>query len=129
MTKREIKLKKFNAPSVEFDIQEIFGILFDNACEALTDGTKTKIIYVRIIAENDNVNIQVENPAEYLNQKQIQYYLKPGNSSKGLNRGLGLSNVKAIAKKYASLLEIQNVERAEQNWIVVSVLLNNVNNC
>ena len=118
-----IKLKKINDPSVEFDLQEMLGILFDNACEAIADETEPKKIYVKIESEEDKVNIQVENPAAYISQKEIVHYLKQGNSSKGENRGLGLSNAGKIAKKYGGLLGIKNIERAEQNWIAVSALL------
>ena len=121
-----IKLKKFSAPSVEFDIQEIVGILFDNACEALSEETQSKKINVKIEWKEGNVKIQVENPAAYMSQKEIQYCLKQGYSNKGENRGMGLSNAGKIAKKYGSMLEIANIEKAEQNWVVVSALLKDV---
>ena len=122
----EINLNDFYTPFVEFDIQEIIGILFDNACEALSDETQPKKVDIKIESFEGKVNIQVKNPAEYMSQKEIQYYLKQGHSSKGENRGLGLNNAWKIVKKYDGWLEIENIEKAEQNWVAVSALLKDV---
>lgn len=122
----EINLNDFYNPFVEFDIQEIVGILFDNACEALSDETQPKKVDIKIESFEGKINIQVKNPAEYMSQKEIQYYLKQGHSSKGENRGLGLNNAWKIVKKYDGWLEIENIEKAEQNWVAVSALLKDV---
>jgi len=121
----EIELPKLEKMSVEFDIQEILGILFDNACEAL-DIADEKEIIVSVMNREDNVYIHMENPAAYISQKVIQKYTKQGYSSKGKNRGYGLSNVKQIAAKYDGELAIENRNKTGQNWLSISVLLKNI---
>lgn len=121
----EIELPKLEKMSVEFDVQEVLGILLDNACEAL-DTVDEKEIIVAVMNRDDNVYIHTENPAAYMSQKVIQKYTKQGYSSKGKNRGFGLSNVKQIAAKYDGELAIENIDKTGQNWLSISVLLKNI---
>lgn len=119
----EINMGELKKPAVEFDIQELLGILFDNACEALVEEEEKRKVRVRIKQAGKDLELIVENPAEYMSQKEISHYVKQGNSSKGTGRGFGLSNAVRIAKKYKGALSIENREEAGQNWVSISVLL------
>lgn len=119
----EIRLGRLKDASLEFDIQEIAGVLFDNACEGIGDIVDNRCIKVCIKREDDYIVIRMENPAEYMSQNEMQKYFKMGQSSKGKNRGFGLSNMNQIVQKYKGMIQVQNIERAEQNWISISALL------
>lgn len=119
----KIELCKQEDTALEADIQEIIGILFDNACEALEQSESDNIIIVSIMQSEKEIAIQTENPAPYMTQQRMQEYLKAGHSSKGKNRGYGLSNVKKLAVKHGGYIELQNIDKAGQNWLRVLVLL------
>ena len=74
------------------DFSRVLGVLLDNACEAAKDSfDKTVSI---MITEGSEVNVTVMNSfAENINIMKIY---DEGISSKGENRGLGLSNVREI---------------------------------
>ncbi len=119
----EINMGALKKTDVEFDMQELLGILFDNACEALAEEEEKRKVRVRLKQAGKDLELIVENPAEYMSQKEISHYVKQGNSSKGTGRGFGLSNAVRIAKKYKGALSIENKEEAGQNWVSISALL------
>ena len=119
----EIELRDIQKPSLEFDIQEVIGILFDNACEAVENNEDNRIVQIAVMRKKSCVNIRVENPFSYMTQSKIQEILNPGYSSKGKNRGYGLSNVKQIAKKYNGMITIENKNKQEENWFSISIEL------
>lgn len=109
--------------ALEFDIQEIIGLLFDNACEAVDGNGENRNIYIGVVQKDNCVHIQIENPYSYITQSEIQAILKPGYSSKGNNRGYGLSNVKKLTQKYNGTILVENKSKQEQNWISFCVQL------
>ncbi len=111
------------ANSLIFDIQEIVGILFDNACEAVEEQNQFGNISVIIYQTDKDICIRVDNPSVYVEQKRFKEFLQTGYSSKGSDRGLGLSNVKQIVEKYKGNLSMENAEKGGRNWLCVSVEL------
>lgn len=107
---------------VEFDIQEIAGILLDNACEAMQDSENRKLsIYMK--QDEKKLLIQVENLSRYITQQEIQSFFKLKFSSKGEKRGYGLNNVMHIVEKYNGEIETGNIEKQGENWFSVSISL------
>lgn len=106
---------------IVFDIAEIVGILFDNACEALNNRPDSRPIFVSIRQAQDKVCVLVENISAYIPHQEIVKFTKRGYSTKGTSRGYGLYNVRNIAKKYDGELTIENKEKAGENWLRISV--------
>lgn len=80
------------------DLSRILGIILDNSIEAALDSDK-KTINIALINKNKSVIIVVVNSfkGEILSVSRL---FKEGFSTKGENRGLGLSNLKEIINRY-----------------------------
>ena len=80
----------------KLDLFRIIGILMDNAIEAAKE-TEGKKLSVVIMENNDNIEFTFANDCN--NLPDINKIYKDGYSTKGKNRGIGLSNVKEIVNK------------------------------
>ncbi|WP_142415614.1 sensor histidine kinase [Hathewaya massiliensis] len=84
------------------DICRIIGILFDNAIEASINCSEPSIKF-GIINRKNSVVMVIVNSCN-MNTPPIYKMFEKGFSTKGENRGLGLSNVKEIVdKKYSNV--------------------------
>lgn len=86
------------------DITRIIGIFLDNSIEAVRDLPQNeKIIRVAFIKPDQDISILIENPTSEhtINLTKIQ---EKSVSSKGIDRGLGLHNVKSIISRYPNIL-------------------------
>lgn len=80
------------------DLCRILGILLDNAIEAAEQSDEKKV-EIAIIKNIDNIMIAIQN--SYPNDVPPIYKMfKKGFSTKGKDRGLGLTNIKEIVNKY-----------------------------
>ena len=80
------------------DISRCLGILLDNAIEAALESDK-KSMDIAIIKKNTSIIIVIANSYNG-HIPVISKLFKEGFSTKGENRGLGLSNLKEIINKY-----------------------------
>lgn len=86
------------------DITRIIGIFLDNSIEAVRDLPQNeKKIRVAFIKPDQDISILIENPTSEhtINLTKIQ---EKSVSSKGIDRGLGLHNVKSIISRYPNIL-------------------------
>lgn len=84
------------------DLCRMVGILLDNAIEAACESVE-KVLELALIRNNDCVSIVISNSMPN-NQLPIYEIYKEGISSKGSNRGIGLSNYKELASRYQNVL-------------------------
>lgn len=101
----------------EYKFVEIIGNLFDNAVEALENDEANKKIFLGLMERKESIVFRISNKSKYLTQKKLDEMFQMGKSSKGGNRGIGLSNVKKICDEYHCILRVQNKEKAEDNYI------------
>ena len=80
------------------DLVRSLGILLDNAIEESMDKEKAMISII-LLDENDSIYININNVLEHPNMNVNEIY-NYGYSSKGENRGVGLSNYKKIIRTY-----------------------------
>ena len=78
------------------------GILLDNAIEALEELTIGKLT-VAIFKNKQEIQFIIQNDCKE-HMPSIQQLKKEGFSTKGENRGLGLSNVKEMLDKYPNVV-------------------------
>lgn len=103
---------------------EILGILLDNAVEYLqNDDFKDKRIKLLVERNLDELIVEVKNPSEYYSFQQLDSIFKPGESTKGEKRGLGLSSLKTIAKEYKGQVLVENADEDGINWFKVRVVI------
>ncbi len=105
-------------------VVEVIGIFIDNAVEALLDQECIdKILIVKILQEDrGKMVIEVANRSrKYLNT-EIEKFSIFGYSTKGKNRGIGLSRVKDFAKKYKADFHIENVIYNGDNYLSFKII-------
>lgn len=83
------------------DLSRVLGILLDNAIESAIKSTK-KTVNIAFINKNNSVIIVLINTFEG-EIPPISKIFEEGFSTKGENRGLGLSNLKEIISNYKNL--------------------------
>lgn len=83
------------------DLSRCLGIIFDNAIEASLESEK-KVVNVALINKNTSVIIVVINTFKG-DLPSLSKLFKEGFSTKGENRGLGLSNLKDIMSRYKNI--------------------------
>lgn len=90
--------------NINIDILEvciITGILLDNAIEA-ADKSDNKLVQLALINKSNCIMLVIKNSCNNINFPISNIYIK-GFSTKGANRGLGLSNLKSIIDKYTNI--------------------------
>lgn len=85
------------------DMATMLGNLLDNAIEAVNNND-SKIISVLITDIGKDIIIDIEDNGSGISKKESVLIMDHGHSSKGDNRGYGLTNVNLIAKKYGGFL-------------------------
>ena len=90
----------------EMQLSRILGILLDNAIEAALEVTDDKKIEMNIIQIDKTTDIQISNTFNNIGTP-ITDFNKKGFSTKGTNRGLGLSSAHEIANKLNMLLNTE----------------------
>ena len=90
----------------EMQLNRILGILLDNAIEASLELTENKKIEINIIQIDKTTDIQISNTFNNTGTP-IADFNKEGFSTKGTNRGLGLSSAHEIANKLNILLNTE----------------------
>lgn len=93
------KIDQINMDSI--DLCRAVGILLDNAIEAVMD-TKDPTIRVAIIQKKDAIVLVFANNLPE-NSPPVHQFFDEGFSTKGENRGLGLSTLKKTLKKYPNV--------------------------
>lgn len=90
----------------EMQLNRILGVLLDNAIEASLELTENKKIEINIIQIDKTTDIQISNTFNNTGTP-ITDFNKEGFSTKGTNRGLGLSSAHEIANKLNMLLNTE----------------------
>ena len=87
-------------PKLNKEILKIIGILLDNAIEAL-ENEKNKFINIEISIKRNVFDIKIENSCS--TDIDIDNIMKLGYSTKGKDRGYGMSLIKDILKQQKSI--------------------------
>ena len=103
-------------------IIEMLGIMINNAIEYLADKDK-KRMKIEIIEKESNIQIVVENIAEYITYKEQENMFNMGYSTKGTGRGIGLYSLKKIVNKYKGELLVENITREDENWFKIGMII------
>ena len=105
-----------------YEFVEILGILLDNAMEALNEQSE-KIIKLEII-ENEfgHFSLQVSNLCRVLSNNEIEKFCVNGYSTKGKNRGVGLTRLKEIVLERKAELIVGNNTYEEQNYLAFKIV-------
>lgn len=108
------------------DCIEIIGILLDNAVEALQNNEEINDIILQLLVLNGRINISVKNTSRFYDNDEISKFFIKDYSTKGEGRGLGLSKIKDLQRKYGFdiFVEMQEIHNKEYSQLFfVNILL------
>ena len=100
----KIDVKQLENTSSFPDFIELFGNLFDNAFEATMDSDKKEMSF-SVIQREQTLDVYSVNPYEWQEGERTDWLIKGGKSSKAAGRGMGVTNIKEIIKKYHGVIE------------------------
>lgn len=122
----KIGFQKTEMAIPEYELVEMAGILLDNAVEALDgmeDENFIKKIFFSIKETEDNIELLTANTSPYYEEDLTEYFFETGYSSKGPNRGIGLSKLKRLVQNRKGTILVYNEMRNELNYLTFEIKL------
>ena len=122
----KIGFQKTEMAIPEYELVEMAGILLDNAVEALDgmgDENFVKKIFCSIKETEDNIELLTANTSPYYEEDLTEYFFETGYSSKGPNRGIGLSKLKRLVQNRKGTILVYNEMRNELNYLTFEIKL------
>ncbi len=110
----------------EYELVEMSGILLDNAIEALSgmeDENFVKKIFFIMQETESGIKIISANTSPYYEEDLTAYFFEPGYSSKGANRGLGLSKLKRLVQNRKGTIMVYNELHDDLNYLTFEIEL------
>lgn len=108
----------------EYELVEIMGILLDNAMEVLEKGKmKKKKIYVSLKEREDELVLIVANTSIKYEETVIDRFFETGYSSKGENRGIGLSKLKRLVNERKGEIIVSNEQYQNDNYLQFELII------
>ena len=107
-----------------YDLNEIIGILIDNACEAVIENNVKEEVYFEIIESVKQLSIVIRNRSEIIPEDNIIQFFKVGYSNKAENRGFGLSKIMDLKDKYNFEIFVNNRTIESDNWFEIIITIN-----
>lgn len=102
----------------EYELVDMMGILIDNAMDALADAPiSERKIYLALTENEDGVILKVANISKHYDDDITAHFFESGYSSKGKNRGIGLSKLKRIADKWNGTITVSNELHNGMNYL------------
>lgn len=95
---------------------EILGTFLDNAIQDMQAAGETEFLYIEVKQE-ERTTLRVANPHRKIQNQEFQRMFEMGYSTKGENRGVGLCQVKKLARKYKCELVAENQVMDGKNYV------------
>lgn len=99
---------------------KIIGSLLDNAVEAVAEQER-KDIFLLLTETEQDIELVISNPFEFVPQTVFHDWLTEGHSTKGEMRGFGLPNVVKLSAEYDFIVKLYNKDTPDGNRIEVVV--------
>lgn len=112
---------KSNVPI--YKLVEILGNLLNNAIEEL-EKEGNNALYICMIEGTEKIDIKIGNKCNKIDYAEIEKLFTKGYSKKGLNRGIGLYNVKKICVEYNIDLKCFLEEADSGKWLYFELIIN-----
>ncbi|MCM1156853.1 MAG: GHKL domain-containing protein [Roseburia sp.] len=110
----------------EYELVEMAGILLDNAIEALSNMSKeesARKICFSIRETEDGIELITANTSPYYEEDLTEHFFEPGYSSKGQNRGIGLSKLRRLVQDRKGSIMVYNELHNEMNYLTFEIKL------
>lgn len=100
---------------LDYELVEIYGILIDNAFEAVLRDGDEKHVWLEMTRLNKTYTVEVKNRSVYRGINEIQNFFKKGSTrNEGHNRGLGLYKLKKMLQSKKASIEIYYASSSRQ---------------
>lgn len=103
----------------EYELVEMFGILIDNAVEALDECTDNKEMYINLVCQQKTLLFDVSNVCESISLDNLSEMFQINYSSKGKNRGIGLSKLMHMVKEKKGEVFAEPAKMGDTNGIKI----------
>ena len=127
----QIAMQKTASVVPEYELVEMLGILIDNAIEALSNGMMTvekennfKGIRVSIQETESELELMVANTSEYYEEDMTEHFFEADYSSKGKNRGIGLTKLKQMVHERQGDIIVSNETWEGRNYLTFAIRMN-----
>lgn len=115
-------LKKGKIKIPEFEVVEMMGILLDNAFEAVEQEGIEHFVKIELYTVDDRMIFSVINP--FNKKENIAHFFDLGYSSKGDNRGIGLSKLKRIVSQNDGEIRVMELNDSVGQKLKMEICLN-----
>lgn len=105
-------------PEITHELIAIIGNLIDNAFEAIDMTKDTKLVSLDMVYDNEILNIGISDNGIGIDKEHMDKIFKRGFSTKGKNRGLGLSLVKNSVDKLKGTMDINSDIRGGTSFLI-----------
>lgn len=104
----------------ETDIILLLSNLLNNAIEAIEKCVKEKILRFKIVLENGNLIISVQNSYEGILKKNGEIYITTKKRDKELH-GIGMKNIIRITNKYQGMYKFEALEKEFHAVVIIPI--------
>lgn len=122
----KIGIEKVETAIPEYELVEMAGILLDNAIEALNNMSEedfNRKIYFSVKETEDAMELIVANTSLYYEEDMTDHFFEPEYSSKGQNRGIGLSKLKRLVQDRKGNIVVYNALHNGMNYLTFEIKL------
>lgn len=126
----QIEINKETSVIPEYELVEMAAIMIDNAIEALNNTSEdvnnndtVKGIYISMKETDEYVQVIVANTSDYYEDDITERFFEAGYSSKGKERGLGLSKLRRMVYERNGEIMVSNERRDERNYLTFTITL------
>ena len=122
----KIGIEKTEVAIPEYELVEMAGILLDNAIEALNNISEedfVKKVDFSIKETEDGIELVVANTSPFYEEDMTEHFFESGYSSKGQNRGIGLSKLKRLVQERKGNIMVYNELHNDINFLTFEIKL------
>lgn len=108
----------------EYELVDMIGILVDNALEALADlPVSERKIYLALTEDEEGITLTVANVSKHYDEDMTVHFFEFGYSSKGKDRGIGLTKLKRIVDKWNGTITVSNELHSGINYLSFEIMI------
>ena len=121
----QIKIKNYNLSTSlpEYTLIELYGILMDNALEAIPEGDT---VFIEINSKDGKIIFNIRNKGPVITPKLRETIFQKGYSTKNAdshNRGIGLYKLKNTVDENNGIIILDNEKYSNDNYISFTIIV------
>ena len=121
----QIKIKNYNLSTSlpEYTLIELYGILMDNALEAISEGDT---VFIEINSKDGKIIFNIRNKGPVITPKLRESIFQKGYSTKNAdshNRGIGLYKLKNTVDENNGIIILDNEKYSNDNYISFTIIV------